>query len=98
MSTWELLAELPVEIEGYSLEPFSAAVSSDFERKSTVIRLSGAGSEGLGEDVTYDAVDHEILQAAGPALDLAGDFTLASFSDHLAALSLFPAPPQREAS
>jgi L-alanine-DL-glutamate epimerase-like enolase superfamily enzyme len=73
-------------------------VSSEFERKSTVIRLRGTGSEGLGEDVTYDAVDHEILQATGPTLPLAGHFTLASFSARLAELQLFAQPPQREVS
>jgi L-alanine-DL-glutamate epimerase-like enolase superfamily enzyme len=98
LSTWELLAGLPVEIEGYSLEPLQATVSSEFERKSTVIRLRGAGEEGLGEDVTYDGVDQELLQAAGPTLALAGRFTLASFAEHLAQLELFPEPPQREAS
>jgi hypothetical protein len=98
LSTWETLAELPLEIEGYSLEPLKATVSSDFERKSTIIRLRGAGEEGLGEDVTYDAVDHDILQAAGPRLPLAGSFTLASFVEHLARLQLFPEPPQREVS
>jgi L-alanine-DL-glutamate epimerase-like enolase superfamily enzyme len=96
--TWETLAELPVRIEGYELEPLQAQVSSGFDRKSTVIHLRGAGEEGVGEDVTYDAVDHEILQAAGPTLPLAGDFTLASFSAHLAEQSLFPEPPQREVS
>ncbi|HEX7610369.1 MAG TPA: hypothetical protein VF380_06840, partial [Solirubrobacteraceae bacterium] len=65
MSTWDLLAGLPVEIEDYELEGLQATVSSDFERKSTLIRLRGAGEEGVGEDVTYDAEDHEILQAAG---------------------------------
>lgn len=98
MSTWELLAELPVEIEDYALQGLRAEVSSDFERKSTVIHLRGAGQEGVGEDVTYDAVDHEILQAAGPSLPLAGRFTLASFSEHLAGLSLFAEAPQREVS
>jgi L-alanine-DL-glutamate epimerase-like enolase superfamily enzyme len=98
LSTWEQLAQLPLEIDGYSLEPLQADVSSGFIRKSTVIRLAGAGEEGLGEDVTYDAVDHEILQAAGPVLELAGRFTLASFAEHLAELSLFPQPPQREVS
>ena len=98
MSTWELLAELPVEIEDYALEPLNATVSSEFERKTTVIRLRGAGEEGIGEDVTYDAVDHDILQAAGPALPLAGRFTLASFGDRLEQLSLFGEPPQREVS
>jgi hypothetical protein len=66
MSTWDTLAQLRVEIEDYALEPLQESVSSDFERKSTVIHLRGGGEEGLGEDVTYDAVDHEILQGAGP--------------------------------
>jgi L-alanine-DL-glutamate epimerase-like enolase superfamily enzyme len=98
MSTWQALAELPVEIEGYSLEGLQATVSSDFERKSTLIRLRGRGEEGVGEDVTYDSADHDILQATGPTLALAGSFTLASFAEHLAQLSLFPEPPQREVS
>ncbi|HEY1450741.1 MAG TPA: hypothetical protein VGF47_07290 [Solirubrobacteraceae bacterium] len=98
MSTWERLAELPVRIEDYALDPLQANVSSDFERKSTVIRLQGGGEQGVGEDVTYDAVDHEILQAAGPSLPLAGSFTLASFAEHVAQLELFGEPPQREVS
>ena len=98
MSTWEALAELPVEIEDYSLEPLQATVSTAFERKSTQIRLRGAGEEGVGEDVTYDELDHEILQDAGPTLPLAGSHTLASLSEHLAGLPLFPEPPQREVS
>jgi L-alanine-DL-glutamate epimerase-like enolase superfamily enzyme len=98
MSTWQMLCDLSVEIADYSLEPLQATVSSDFERKSTVIRLRGVGEEGLGEDVTYDAVDHDILQAAGANLPLAGRFTLGSFCEHLATLSLFPQPPQREVS
>jgi Methylaspartate ammonia-lyase C-terminus len=98
MSTWDLLAALPVRIEGYALEPLSAKVSSEFERHSTVIRMWGAGEEGVGEDVTYDAVDHAILQAAGPTLPLAGSFTIASFAERIRALELFPQPPQREVS
>ncbi len=97
-STWELLAELPVQIADYALEPLSAKVSSEFERASTVIRLRGASEEGHGEDVTYDAIDHEILQAAGPRLPLAGSFTIASFAERLRELELFPEPPQREVS
>ena len=98
MSTWERLADLPVTIEGYRLEGLQALVSSEFERLSTVIELHGDGEQGQGEDVTYDAVDHEILQAAGPTLPLAGSFTLRSFSAHLRGLELFPEPPQREVS
>jgi L-alanine-DL-glutamate epimerase-like enolase superfamily enzyme len=98
MSTWELIAQLPLEIEGYALDPLEASVSSEFTRKSTVIRLHGSGEEGVGEDVTYDAEDHEILQAAGPSLPLAGSFTVASFAERLAGLELFGEPPQREVS
>jgi L-alanine-DL-glutamate epimerase-like enolase superfamily enzyme len=98
VSTWERLAGLELQVEDYTLEPLQATVSSEFERKSTVIRMRGAGHEGVGEDVTYDGVDHDILQAAGPTLPLAGEFTLGSFSERLSELSLFPEPPQREVS
>jgi hypothetical protein len=98
MSTWDAVAGLELEVEGYGLQALEAQVSSEFERKSTVIRLQGRSQEGLGEDVTYDAVDHDILQAAGATLPLQGRFTLASFCERLAGLSLFPQPPQREVS
>jgi L-alanine-DL-glutamate epimerase-like enolase superfamily enzyme len=98
MSTWELIADLALEIDGYQLEGQQVDVSSDFQRKTTLIHLRGGDEEGIGEDVIYDAVDHEILQAAGPRLPLAGRFTIASFSERLAEQSLFPEPPQREVS
>jgi L-alanine-DL-glutamate epimerase-like enolase superfamily enzyme len=97
-TTWERLAGLPLEIDGYDLEPLQALVSSEFERKSTAIRMRGAGQEGVGEDVTYDAVDHEILQAGGPSLPLHGSWTIGSFSERVASLDLFPREPQREVS
>jgi L-alanine-DL-glutamate epimerase-like enolase superfamily enzyme len=96
--TYALLAELPLVIDDYELEGLSANVSSAFERKSTVIRLRGGGEEGLGEDVTYDGIDHDVLQAAGPSLPLSGRFTIASFSEHLLGLELFPQEPARDVS
>jgi L-alanine-DL-glutamate epimerase-like enolase superfamily enzyme len=98
LSSWDLVAELPVTVDGYELEGLSANVSSEFTRLSTVIRMHGAGEEGLGEDVTYDAADHEKLQAAGPTLPLAGRHTIASFGELLAGLDLFPEAPVREVS
>jgi hypothetical protein len=94
----ERLADLPLRLEGYALERLERDVSSAFTRVSTLIRLRGAGEEGVGEDVTYDAVDHDALQAAGPVLELAGDWTLGTFCDRVAELELWPAPPQREPS
>src|SRR3954471_11994424 len=98
MATFDSLASLPVEIDGYSLEGLEANVSSEFTRLSTVIRLSGGGLDGVGEDVTYDALDHVALQDAGPVLPLDGEWTIESFSDELDTLDLFPAPPVREPS
>jgi L-alanine-DL-glutamate epimerase-like enolase superfamily enzyme len=97
-STWKRVASLAFEIDDYALEPLQALVSSAFERKTSVVRMTGAGHEGVGEDVTYDAVDHDILQAAGPGLALRGSWTIGSFSEHLASLDLFPRVPQREVS
>jgi hypothetical protein len=51
----ERLADLPLRIEGYALERLQRDVSSAFTRISTVIRMHGAGEEGVGEDVTYAA-------------------------------------------
>jgi L-alanine-DL-glutamate epimerase-like enolase superfamily enzyme len=98
MSTYDLVADLPVRIDDYALEGLQEDVSSDFMRKSTVIHLAGGGEEGLGEDVVYDAVDHEIAQEAGANLPLAGDWTIRSFAEHLATLDLFPKAPEREVS
>jgi L-alanine-DL-glutamate epimerase-like enolase superfamily enzyme len=95
MSTYELLAELPVIVEGYELEGHELALSSEFVRKSTVIRLRGAGEEGVGEDVTYAVEDQEALQRAGASAPLAGRWTLASFAEHLRSLDLFPQPTDR---
>ena len=96
MSTWDLLAELPVEVEGYELEAHEA-VFGEFVRKTTVIRLRGAGEEGAGEDVTYAAEDQEALQRAGAGLlaPLVGAWTLASFAERLRSLDLFGAPTER---
>jgi hypothetical protein len=61
MSTFDLLADLPLHVDGYALEGLRANVSSDFERLSTVVHLQGAGVEGVGEDVVYEAADHVAL-------------------------------------
>jgi hypothetical protein len=79
------LLDLPLEIEGYELEPLSFDVSTGFTRRTTVIHIRGGGEEGLGEDVTYVEDDQLAFQAAGPVLDLAGEHTLESFSAALPA-------------
>ena len=98
MATHDRLADLELEVDDYDLEGLEREVSSDFIRLSTVVRLRGGAHEGLGEDVTYDALDHLALQDAGAIQPLAGRHTLASFSELLEGLDLWPAPPVREPS
>jgi hypothetical protein len=95
VSTFDLLADLPLHVDGYALEGLRANVSSGFERLSTVVHLQGAGEEGVGEDVVYEAADHVALQEAGPVLDLAGDYALGEFCERIDSLDLFPVAPER---
>jgi hypothetical protein len=97
MATFDSFADLPLEIEGYELEGLELQVPG-FERLTTVIHLKGGGEEGLGEDVTYDALDHVALQDAGPTLDLTGHATLGEFCEFMGGVDTFPAEPQREVS
>jgi hypothetical protein len=98
VATFDLLADLPLEVEGYRLEGLRAKVSSGFERLTTVIHLHGGGVEGVGEDVVYQAEDHQALQEAGAVLDLAGNYALGEFCELIDSLDLFPMPPQWEVS
>lgn len=97
MSLYDSVRDLPLAVDGYALDGLELQVSSGFLRKSTVIRLAGAGEEGLGEDVTYDAAEHDLLQARGTDLPLSGAWTLGTFSEHLEALPLFDHEPEQHA-
>ena len=98
MATYDLIRELPVEIEGYELEGLEFQYSPEFSRLTTLIRLQGGGEEGVGEDVTYDGLDQVAFQSEGRSLQLAGSYTLESFFAHLDELELWPSPPVREPS
>jgi hypothetical protein len=96
VSLYDTVRDLPLAVEGYALDVHELAVSSGFTRKTTTIRLIGDGEEGLGEDVTYEAAEHDTQLARGPVLPLGGEWTIDSYSRHLAELALFEAPPERE--
>ena len=92
MSTYDALDGLALRVDDYGLEGLRADVSSGFERLSTVVHLRGGDLEGVGEDVVYAADDHRAFQAAGAAgrlPDLAGDWTLGDFCDHVDTLDMF---------
>ncbi|MGL6278690.1 MAG: hypothetical protein ACRC50_03945, partial [Gaiella sp.] len=94
---YDAVRTLPLEIEAYTLVPHAAQVSSGFLRQTTEIRLTGKGETGVGEDVTYEAAEHDRLQARGPDLPLAGAWTLETFSQHLDGLPLFDHEVERDA-
>ena len=79
------LLGLALEIEGVELERRELAVSPEFRRVTTTIHLHGGGEEGLGEDVTYQADLHDTF----PEPAVAGEWTIASFSESLAGFSFF---------
>src|SRR3954451_1818512 len=91
---WGLVRELPFEVADVTMDVNVVRVSPEFERRTTVVHIRremGARSEfadGLGEDVTYDAAEHE--PSRFPWVDLRGTWTLESLSRHLDEVDLFP--------
>jgi hypothetical protein len=85
---YDAFRDLPVEIDLLETEQLSRAISTEFTRRTTVVRLRGNGAEGLGEDVTYSPDEHD--PARFPAPILAGEWTLGSLSARLDDLDLFP--------
>ena len=89
MSNYSRLAELPIEIDSYTLTGLDRVFDSGFERPSTLITLSGGGEQGLGEDVVYDTLDHIAHRDAGPIHDLSGPSTLGELCELVGSLDLF---------
>ncbi len=84
MDHWPALADLPLVVEelGYGrLEPGPGFGEAHSTR---LVRLTGGGHEGLGEDITL------FLEPEGPELSLAGEWTLGSFCRHLDTIEQWP--------
>src|SRR3954452_19594687 len=93
-SLWPRLAGLPLVIEACEYDRLHAVLAYEFERITTHVRLVGAGSAGLGEDVSVFREDGTALHEPRPSLPLEGEWTLAGFCNHLATLELWPEPPE----
>jgi L-alanine-DL-glutamate epimerase-like enolase superfamily enzyme len=91
---WSKIADLPLVVETCEFERLHTVLAYEFERVTTHVRLTGAGVDGLGEDVSVHVEDGSSLHEARPALPLAGQWTLAGFCDHVATLELWPEPPE----
>ncbi|WP_276282471.1 hypothetical protein [Halorussus caseinilyticus] len=85
MSLYQQVADLPLTVESVAYERRERETSK-FTRATTVVSLSGEGELGKGEDVTYEADLHPIPDR----FDLAGEYTVESFSAALADRNLFP--------
>src|SRR5262249_23918686 len=75
----------PLEIDDGALERQELAVSSEFRRVTTTVHLRGAGEEGRGEDVTYQADLHDEF----PVPEVMGRWTVDSFSKSLDGFAFF---------
>jgi hypothetical protein len=95
-SLWPRVAALPLVIEACEYDRLHAVLAHGFQRVTTHVRLAGAGTDGLGEDVSVHVEDGSSLHETRPALPLEGEWTVASFCDHLATLELWPQPPEWE--
>ena len=93
-SLWPRLAELPLVVEGCEYDSLRAVLTQEFERVTTQVRLVGAGTDGLGEDVSVFREDGTTLHETRPELPLAGEWTLGGFCDRMATLELWPEPPE----
>jgi hypothetical protein len=98
VSTYDVLADLPLEVGGYALDGLRAEVSSGFSRLTTVVRLQGGGVEGVGEDVVYQVEDQLAFQETGAVHDLSGTYALGEFCELIDSLDLFPTPPVMDVS
>jgi hypothetical protein len=80
MSTYDSVKDLPLEIDGYDLEPLEQEVARGFTLRRTVVVLRGGGEEGRGEEVDYNPTIQQEFQARHGELPVAGAHTLDSFS------------------
>lgn len=98
MRTYDRLAGLDVAIERVTFEDIQEVVSAGFIRRSTIIRFSGDGLDGVGEDVIYEPEDHGVLQHFGLRLPPPGRYTIDSYSNALEERWLFAFNPARPVS
>ena len=97
--TYARVARLPLAIERCELLPLVRDTSSGFTKVSIVVRLSGGGHDGEGEDITWDQIDQiEFLRGGNQLTWLRGARTFDEFSTLLGLADLFPVEPIRDSA
>jgi hypothetical protein len=90
MKLYESVASLELTVESVELERLELRVTTEWSRVTTIVHLLGDGVEGVGEDVTYQPEPHD----DPPRPDVAGGWTLESFSRNLEGFDFFEAAPE----
>jgi L-alanine-DL-glutamate epimerase-like enolase superfamily enzyme len=88
VTLYDRLADLPLRVDRETRLRHERDTSSGFTRATTVFELHGDGHVGRGEDVTYDAEDHDAL-AESDSLAPTGAFTFEEFSTALDDVDFF---------
>jgi hypothetical protein len=97
--TYTRIARLPLLVERCELLPLVRDTSSGFTKVSIVVRLSGGGHAGEGEDITWDQIDQiEFLRGGDQLAWLRGARTFDEFSTLLGLANLFPVEPIRDSA
>jgi hypothetical protein len=93
------LLELELQVDSLEIEGLSSSLGS-WTRLTSIFRLKGQGLCGLGEDVTWEPVDHRHLLRADKSYfsALCGRWRLGDFFAALAELELFPSGARRAVS
>jgi hypothetical protein len=101
MGLYDAVKDLPLVIEDVDME-ITEKQYGQFTRRTTTVKLRkgvtirGADFVGMGEDVTYDADEHQPHHL--PWLQLGGAWTIDSLSKHLDGLELFPQGEPKQAA
>jgi hypothetical protein len=66
-SLWSRLAGLALIVEGCEYDRLHAMLAYEFKRVTTQVRLVGAGTDGLGEDVSVFREEGTALHETRPA-------------------------------
>ena len=92
-SLWSRVADLSLTIAEHSWE--NVAPPGEPEHGRYLLSLGDGTNEGHGEEVGGTMMDEAgAFLALAPSLPLAGSWTLASFSDHVAGLDMWHEPPE----
>src|SRR3954453_21801296 len=98
-ATYARVADLPLRIDQCQLLPLARDTSSGFTKVSTVVRLTGNGHEGQGEDITWDQIDQiEQFRGAGDLSWLRGRRSMEEFSTLLGRAALSRVEPIRDSA